>query len=94
MTGPISIVLADDHALFCGMLRQRLEREPNCRVVAAVETLEEVLAAVRTSQPDLLLLDIAMPGHCSAFDAARQVKEASPGTRIVFLSGFVQDNYI
>lgn len=95
MNGPImTIVLADDHALFRDMLRRRLERESDCRVVAAVETPEKALEAVGVTQADLLLLDIAMPGNCSSFDAARQIKEVSPGTKIVFLSGFVQDSYI
>lgn len=94
MTGPISIVIADDHTLFRDMLRERLEQESDCRVVACVDNAEGAVDVSREHQPNLVLLDIAMPGRSSAFDAARVIRAVSPQSRVVFLSGFVQDGYV
>lgn len=93
MIRPISIVLADDHTLFREMLRERLERESDFTVAACVEKAQEAVIAAADCRPSIALLDIAMPG-LSAFEGARLIQETSPLTRIVFLSGFIQDRFI
>jgi two-component system nitrate/nitrite response regulator NarL len=57
----ISIVIADDHALFRAGLRLLLECERDLRVLAEAADGVEALTAVRTHRPDILLLDLAMP---------------------------------
>lgn len=93
MTRTITVVLADDHTLFREMLRERLEREPDFEVSACVETAQQAVTAAAQCRPTIALLDIAMPG-LSAFEGARLILQASPRTRIVFLSGFIQDQFI
>lgn len=93
MSKPISIVIADDHALLRGMLEKRLEQEPDMSVVASVSTAQRAVQESHTRKPDMVLLDIEMPG-LSAFDAARTIKEISPTSRVIFLSAFVHDHYI
>lgn len=87
------ILVVDDHALVREMLEERLAQEPDLQVVGTAKDGVQALQMATHLQPDLVLLDIDMPG-LSAFDAARQISDQSPRTRVLFLSGFVQDAYI
>jgi len=93
MTDRTRIVLADDHAILREMLAQRLDVEPDFKIVAAVSDAQEALAVVRAQAVDLLVLDIDMPG-LSPFSVARQVREDCPATRVVFLSAYLRDGYL
>ena len=92
MDDPISVLLADDHALVRDMLRHRLIEE-GMTVVGAAATADEATQLGIALHPDVAVLDIDLPGR-SAFDAARSIQQASPSTRVVFLSAFVHDHYI
>lgn len=87
------VLLVDDHALVRGALAERLKREPGLCVVGCVGTADEAIARTRESRPDVVLMDIDMPGMIS-FDAAREIARMWPKTRIVFLSAFTHDHYI
>ncbi len=89
----ISVLLADDHTLFREMLREGLEREADFEVGACAETAEHAVQMTRDYRPSIALLDISMPG-LSPFEAAGFIRETSPTTRVVFLSGFVKDTFI
>jgi len=90
---PISIMLADDHMMFRSALHMRLDAEPDLTVIASVDDAQGAIEQATSLQPDIALLDIDMPGQCS-FEAARQIKISSPETRIAFISGFDNDQYI
>lgn len=60
---PIAVVLADDHVVVRRGLRMLLERNPSTEVVAEAGDAGAALAAVEASRPDLLLLDLNMPGR-------------------------------
>lgn len=92
MAEPITVVLADDHALVRHMLCSRLTAE-GIGVIGCADRAEAALILVAKHRPDVLLLDIDMPGR-SAFAAARDVRRAAPQTRVVFLSAFVHDAYL
>jgi len=87
------ILVVDDHALVREMLKERLSQEPDLEVVGTAKDGLQALEKATRLGPDLVLLDIDMPG-LSAFDAARQITDQSPCTRVLFLSGYVQDAYI
>ena len=87
------VLLVDDHALVRGALAERLKREPGLCVVGCVGTADEAIARTRESRPDVVLMDIDMPGMIS-FDAAREIARMWPKTRFVFLSAFTNDHYI
>jgi len=89
----ISVVLADDHAMVRKTLRDRLARENDLEIVADVGDADEAIAKVVEHQPDVLLLDIDMPGML-CFRAAEVIGVRCPATRIIFLSGFLSDRYI
>lgn len=77
------ILIADDHPLVVESLRQLLE--PTFSVVGTVGTGEELLAAAEALRPEVVLLDVNMPGM-SGFAAARQLHLKLPHVKIVFLT--------
>jgi len=90
---PVRILLADDHTLVREMLAQRLDEEPGFAVVGAACDGSEAVALARSLKPDVVVLDIDMPG-LSAFEAARAIRADNRGIRVMFLTAFVQDGYI
>jgi DNA-binding NarL/FixJ family response regulator len=93
LRSPLEILVADDHALVRKTLRHCLEAEVDMTVVADVGTTEEAVAEAERLRPDIVLLDVDMPGLV-CFDAARMMKEYNSAVRIVFLSAFFHDRYI
>ncbi len=93
MTRPTSVLLADDHALVLRMLRDRLDAEQDLTVVAAVGSAAEAVGEALRRRPDVVVMDIDMPGMV-CFEAARTIRAACPQTRTVFLSAFSNDAYI
>jgi two-component system, NarL family, response regulator NreC len=81
----ISVVICDDHALVRSGLRRLLETESNFDVVGDAADGDEAVASVRRLEPDVLLLDVVLPGR-SGIDALAEIKAASPTTRILVLS--------
>ena len=93
LTGTVKILLVDDHALVRGALGERLRREPAFEVVGSVSTADEAIAQISRFEPDVVVMDIDMPG-LSCFDAARRIGSICPRTRLVFLSGFLTDYFV
>ena len=85
MTDTIRVLIADDHPLFREGVAHSLAVEPNFEVVAQVSDGEEALALARDLVPDVVLLDITMPGQ-GGIAAASQIAAACPATRIVMLT--------
>lgn len=77
------IVLADDHALFLEALRRLLE--PACKVVAMVTDGHALVETAVRLQPEVVVADIGMP-RLNGLDAARQLLDRLPRTRLVFLT--------
>jgi DNA-binding NarL/FixJ family response regulator len=77
------ILIADDHPLVVESIRQLLE--PTFNVVGTVGTGEELLATAKALRPEVVLLDVNMPGM-SGFEAARQLHLKLPSIKIVFLT--------
>jgi DNA-binding NarL/FixJ family response regulator len=93
MKRPISILLVDDHALVRDTLQARLETEPDLSVAGVAGDGDQAIVRAGELKPDIVLMDIDMPGQLS-FSAARRIKEIVPETRIVYLSAFFHDRYI
>jgi two-component system response regulator NreC len=81
----IRIVLADDHAVVRSALRMLLEAEPEFEVVSEAGDAEEAARKVRGHHPQVLVLDVNMPGG-SGLAAVPKIREQSPGTQIVVLT--------
>ena len=93
MSERISVIVADDHGLVRDMLRERLSREPDIAVLGTASTADEAVALAVRLAPDIVVMDIDMPGRL-CFDAARAIGARCPKTRVIFLSAFFQDRYI
>jgi len=84
-TRPIRIVLADDHAVVRRGLELLLDAEPDFEVVASVGDVDAALRTTRGHKPDVLVLDLNMPGG-SSLDAIPQIRASSPETQIAVLT--------
>lgn len=90
---PISIVIADDHALVREGTRQILEDHPGLVVTGEAQDGEEAVAMVARLQPDVVLMDISMP-KLNGIDATRIIKKESPATSVLILTAYDDDQYI
>jgi two-component system response regulator NreC len=82
---PITVVLADDHAVVRSGLRLLLDSEPDFEVVAEAGDIDAARRYVRGNHPTVLVLDLNMPGG-SSLEAIPKICEESPDTRIVVLT--------
>jgi len=81
----IRVIVADDHALFRRGLEMVLESEPDIEVVAEANDGNEVVALAEQHMPDLVLMDVRMPGR-SGIEATQAIKDAVPHTKILMLT--------
>ncbi|MGY1732147.1 response regulator transcription factor [Geodermatophilus sp. SYSU D01045] len=82
----IEVLVADDHAFFRAAVVDLLTDADDTAVVAECSNGAEVLPAFRRVRPDVVLLDLAMPGT-TGLEAARAVLAADPGARVLMLTG-------
>ena len=82
---PLTVVLADDHEVVRSGLRLLLDAEPGIRVVAEAGDVASAVAAIERHGPDVLVLDLHMPGEPS-LPAIPRLRERFPDTRIVVLT--------
>ena len=92
MTEPFRILLADDHALVRRGVRLILEEHPGLRVVAEASDGAEAVALARSSDVDLVILDVAMP-KMTGLQAAREISRREPHPRILMLSMYDNERY-
>ena len=90
---PITIVIADDHPIFREGLMRLIETRPDLKVVAAASDGRGAIDLVTRLQPDLLLLDLAMPGM-SGLVGLRELKEVEIRTRILVLTAAIEQDEI
>lgn len=90
---PLTIVLADDHAVVRSGLRALLESELECTIVGEAGNGPEALSLVERLQPTLLVVDLMMPG-LSGLEVARQARQNAPQTKIVILSMHADESYV
>jgi two-component system response regulator NreC len=88
-----TLLLADDHAVVRLGLRHLLEGEPDLDVVGEAGTGLEVLAEVERLHPDVLVLDLMMPG-LGGLEVLRQVRKRHPRMRVVILSMHATEAYV
>lgn len=86
----IRILVADDHALFRDGLRALFSATPGIEMVAEAATGEETIALIEETQPDIVLMDINMPG-IGGIEATRQILRASPTIGVIMVTMLEDD---
>jgi two-component system, NarL family, response regulator NreC len=81
----VTILIADDHGILRAGLRALIEAEPGYKIVGEAADGEEVLRLSAHLQPDIVLMDISMPGQ-SGLEATRQLKEKQPDIKVLILT--------
>jgi two-component system, NarL family, response regulator LiaR len=90
---PITVMIVDDHEMVRKGACSYLEAQADISVVAQAESGEEAVKLAREFVPDVVLMDLVMPG-LDGVEATRRVKNVSPHTQIVILTSFHQDEFI
>ena len=89
----IRVLLAEDQAMVRGALAALLRLEGDIEVVAEVARGDEVLPAALSTQPDVALLDIEMPGF-GGLEASQELHKCVPSCRVVILTTFGRSGYL
>jgi DNA-binding NarL/FixJ family response regulator len=89
---PVRVVVAHPEPLMRGGLRALLERESDVVVVGEVASGEELESRVSELEPDVVVVDAALPGRCDAFAATRRIVAARAEVRVVVLGGAEPDD--
>jgi two-component system, NarL family, response regulator LiaR len=85
----ISVLLVDDHALVREGIGQILDHEPDISVVGEADSGEAALDLLKRMQPDVVLLDVRMPG-IGGIETARKIRSAFPDIRVLMLSAYAE----
>lgn len=89
----IRVALADDHPIVLDGLEQLFRLEPDIAVVARCRNADEALRALRAEFPDVLVLDLLMPGG-GGLDLLRAMSEKDRHTRIILLTAVIDDDQL
>lgn len=93
MGNKISLLLADDHVLVREGTRELLEHEADLEVVGEADDGEQAVELVTELQPDVVIMDIAMP-KLSGIEATKRIKELYPSTAVLVLTAYDNDQYV
>ena len=91
--GPIRVMLVDDHRVVRMGLKAYLSTLPDIQVVGEAGTGEEAVQLASELAPDVVLMDLLMPGM-DGVEATRRIKKASPRTQVIVLTSYHEDEHI
>lgn len=90
---PTRVLIADDHVLVRAGLKSLLDKLPGIEVVAEANNGRDVLRLVAEHQPQIVLMDIAMP-ELNGIEATRQLTEQDPNVRVIMLSIHSEEEHV
>ena len=92
-TKRISVILADDHALFREGLKELIDNENDLACIGVADNGEEAVALAQKLKPDVILVDVAMP-MINGIQALKQIKHNCPSTAVIIVSAFHYQKYV
>ena len=93
MSDKIRVLLVDDHAVLRAGLEALLGLEPDLEVVGKASTGEEAIERVGAVRPDVVIMDLGMPGM-GGLEATRQIAAANSGARVLVLTSHAEEEYL
>ena len=90
---PIRVLIADDHAFYREGVRTMLSSVPETEVIGEAATGDEVIALALTLQPDVILMDLKMPGP-NGIEATRRILHTSPRIGVLVITMFEDDDSV
>ena len=90
---PTRVLVVEDHAIVRQGLVRLLSEEPNIEVVGNVENGREAVLSADKTHPDVVFMDLVMPG-LNGLEATRQIRKDHSRTKVVILTGFVDEDQI
>ena len=93
MADPLRIVVADDHAIVRQGLKLLIDRQPEMTVIGEAADGNSVLECVRALKPDIVVMDISMPGM-NGLLATRALKQQQPGVAVIVLTRHDEDSHL
>jgi two-component system response regulator NreC len=93
MSDKIRVLLVDDHVVLRAGLEALLNLEPDLEVVGKASTGEEAIERVRAVRPDVVVMDLGMPGM-GGLEATRQIAAAENGARVLVLTSHAEEEYL
>ncbi|PJJ83321.1 response regulator transcription factor [Mucilaginibacter auburnensis] len=92
-TEKLSVIIADDHTLFINGLRMLLQNEPDIEILDVAADGKELMGLLNTHSPQLILLDINMPG-INGLEALKRIKAYHPKIKVIMLSTYNEEQLI
>jgi len=90
----IKVLLVDDHKIVRQGVRAYLHTLADIQVIAEADTGPAAISAVKQHQPDVVLMDLEMPGEIDGIAATRQIRKTRPQTQVIVVTSHHQDEYI
>ena len=91
--GRIRLLLTDDHTMFRQGIKTLISHETDMEVVGEAGNGADAVTKAAETRPDMILMDIGMPG-LSSFEAARQIRKNRTDTKVIFLSMYDDEDYL
>lgn len=90
----IRFILVDDHRVVRTGIRAMLIGQPHIKLVGEAGQAEELFTLLEQQQPDIVVMDIRMPGKMSGIDATRRLREAYPQIKVLMMTGNAMQDYL
>lgn len=90
-TNKVRVVLVDDHRVVRQGLRSYLESFPDLTIVGMASNGEEVIQNINSWRPDVVVMDLLMPGGIDGIEATRRVRSLAPQAQVVVLTSYQDD---
>jgi len=91
---PIKVLLVDDHKIVRQGVRAYLQTLADIQVVAEADSGKSALSAIEEHEPDVVLMDLEMPGELDGIAATRQIRKLRPKAQVIVVTSHHQDEYI